>query len=140
MAMTVHELATRAGVPSHVVRYYTQRGLLEPRRNPHNGYREYADRHLYRLRFIARAKRVGFTLGDIELILSDADKGVPPCPQVRRIVRRRAVEYEERLAEAERLQQRIRAAIELWEMIPDHAPTSQSLCRLIDAIALDDEV
>jgi len=135
--MTVNELAKRAGVAPHVVRYYAQRGLLAPRRNTRNGYREFASADLYRLRFICRAKLVGFTLGDISLILQDADAGDAPCQKVRRIVQRRAKDNEERLAAAGRLQRRIRAAIALWETMADRAPDHQSLCRLIDAIAVD---
>ncbi|HEX9878375.1 MAG TPA: MerR family transcriptional regulator [Gammaproteobacteria bacterium] len=136
--MNVHDLAKRAGVPSHVVRYYTQRGLLHPQRNAGNGYREFAASDLYRLQFICRAKRVGFTLTDIQMILGDADRGASPCQQVRRLVRRRATENEERLADAQRLQQRIREAVETWETVPDQPPDHESLCRLIDAIALDE--
>jgi len=141
--MNVHKLAERVGVPDHVVRYYTQRGLLEPRRNAHNGYREFAPSDLYRLRFICRAKLVGFTLNDISRILDDADRGVTPCPQVREIIRRRAEDNERRLAAARRLQSRIRDAIELWEAMPDESPDNESLCQLIDALASvegDDEL
>jgi DNA-binding transcriptional MerR regulator len=136
--MTVHDLAKRVGVAAHVVRYYTQRGLLHPRRNARNGYREYARSDFHRLQFICRAKLVGFTLSDIQLILRDADAGVAPCLQVRRLVQRRAKENDERLAAAERLQRRIRAAVDSWETIPDQPPDHESLCRLIDAIALDE--
>jgi DNA-binding transcriptional MerR regulator len=135
--MNVNDLAKRAGVAPHVVRYYTQRGLLAPQRNARNGYREFAPTDLYRLRFICRAKLVGFTLGDISLILRDADAGEAPCTKVRRIVQRRAKDNEERLAAAGRLQARIRAAVELWETMPDRPPDHESLCRLIDAIAVD---
>lgn len=137
--MTVHELAKRAGLPPHVVRYYTQRGLLSPQRNARNGYREYAASDLYRLQFISRAKLVGFTLGDITLILDDADRGVSPCVQVRRVVRQRARENDERIAAARRLQERILATIEIWETLPDGKPDHGSLCQLIDAIALEDD-
>jgi len=134
--MTVYELAKRTGVAAHVVRYYTQRGLLRPARNSRNRYREYGESDLYRLQFICRAKTVGFTLGDIELILRDADRGVAPCPEVRRLVQLRAKENEQRLIDAESLQRRIREAVEAWEVIPDQPPDHQSLCRLIDAVAL----
>jgi len=137
--MTVNDLAKRADVPPHVVRYYTQRGLLHPKRNARNGYREYAAADLYRLKFICRAKRVGFTLTDIEMILGDADRGVSPCLQVRRLVRHRATENDERLADAQRLQQRIREAVKTWETVPDRPPDHESLCRLIDAIAFDED-
>lgn len=134
--MTVLELAKKAGVAAHVVRYYTQRGLLRPTRNAQNRYREYAESDLYRLQFIYRAKSVGFTLDDIEMILRDADRGVAPCPEVRRLVQLRARENEQRLAEAEQLQRKIRAAVATWETIPDQTPDHESLCRLIDALAL----
>jgi DNA-binding transcriptional MerR regulator len=134
--MTVYELARRAGIAPHVVRYYTQRGLLDPQRNARNGYREYRELDLYRLQFICRAKTVGFTLTDIKLILGDADRGVAPCPQVRQLVQMRATENEHALAEAQRLQRRIREAIDTWERIPDQPPDHKSLCRLIDALAL----
>jgi DNA-binding transcriptional MerR regulator len=136
--MTVRELAKRAGVPPHVVRYYTQRGLLNPQRNARNRYRYYAASDLYRLQFVCRAKRVGFTLSDIKMVLGDADRGISPCPEVRRLVRVRAQENEERLAAAVRLQQRIHEAVKTWETLPDRPPDHESLCRLIDAIALDD--
>lgn len=134
--MTVYELAKRGGVAAHVVRYYTQRGLLQPVRNSRNRYREYGESDLYRLQFVCRAKTVGFTLADIGLILRDADRGVSPCPEVRRIVRLRAQENEQRLVDAAHLQRRIREAVAAWEAIPDQAPDHRSLCRLIDAVAL----
>jgi DNA-binding transcriptional MerR regulator len=134
--MTVYELAKRMGVAAHVVRYYTQRGLLHPARNSRNRYREYGEPDLYRLQFICRAKTVGFTLADIELILRDADRGLAPCAEVRRLVQLRAKENEQRLVDAEELQRRIREAVETWDTIPDQPPDHQSLCRLIDALAL----
>lgn len=135
----MHELARRAGIAAHVVRYYTQRGLLEPRRNARNGYRQYVETDLYRLRFICRAKSVGFTLSDIELILRDADGGLAPCAQVRRLIRLRAAENDERISSAQRLQSRIREVTKLWDTMPDQPPDHESLCRLIDAVALEDE-
>jgi len=41
--MHVKELAKRANVPAHVIRYYTKIGLLRPNRDPSNRYREYSD-------------------------------------------------------------------------------------------------
>lgn len=63
--MTIGELARRAGVGVETVRYYERRGLVaEPSRGA-NGYRRYTEDDLARLAFIARAKRVGFTLAEI---------------------------------------------------------------------------
>ena len=136
--MRVHDLAVRAGVAPHVVRYYTQRELLRPERNESNQYRMYSDSDLYRLRFICRAKRVGFTLSDIKMILHDAEAGVMPCPQVRDIIRKRTQDNEKRLEESMRLQRRMSDAIATWNEIPDQPPDHRSLCRLIDAVAIEE--
>ncbi len=133
--MHVNELAKQAGVPAHVVRYYTQVGLLTPDRNPKNRYREYADSDIYRVRFIRRAKWLGFTLRDVKAILSDADRGVSPCPEVREIIKVRARENNARLRQLKRLQSRVEKAVARWETMPDKPPSHDSLCHLIDSVA-----
>ena len=63
--VTIGRLAELAGVHVETIRYYERRGLLaEPTRTA-AGYRRYDDTDLWRLEFIARAKRLGFTLGEI---------------------------------------------------------------------------
>ena len=81
--MRVTELAKFAGVAPYVVRYYSQIGLLAPSRDPENGYRNYTTSDVNRVRFIRRAKLLGFKLSDIRLILGDADHGRSPCPRIR---------------------------------------------------------
>ena len=133
--MRVNELARQAGETPDVVRYYTQVGLLNPTRDPKNRYREYAERDVYRVRFIRRAKWLGFTLRDVRAILADADAGVSPCPEVREIVQLRARENHQRLEELQRLQARVEDAVAVWEQLPDRPPDHQSLCHLIDTVA-----
>jgi MerR family transcriptional regulator, mercuric resistance operon regulatory protein len=73
--LTIGELARGAGVNVETVRYYERRGLIdEPPRSP-SGYRQYSDDDLWRLQFIGRAKRLGFTLAEIrDLIGSDGPR------------------------------------------------------------------
>ena len=133
--MHVNDLAKQSGVPPHVIRYYTQIGLLTPTRDSKNRYRNYAESDVYRVKFIRRAKWMGFTLRDVRAILEDADAGVSPCPAVREIVKVRARENHERLAEIQRLQSRVEEAVAMWETRPDRPPDHDSLCYLIDAVA-----
>ncbi len=133
--MHVNELAKQAEVPAHVVRYYTQEGLLNPERDPRNDYREYAGSDVYRVRFIRRAKWLGFTLRDVKAILHDADRGMSPCPEVREIIKLRARENRERLDSLTRLQHRVEDAIARWQSMPDRLPDHDSLCHLIDMVA-----
>lgn len=73
-ALTIGGLADAAGVNVETIRYYERRGLIEePPRSP-SGYRQYSQDDLWRLRFIGRAKSLGFTLAEIGELLS-ADCG-----------------------------------------------------------------
>lgn len=138
--MTVQELARRANLPSHVVRYYSQRGLLHPRRDHSNGYRAYSDGDLDRLRFIRRAKAVGLTLSDIEAILEDVDRGVMPCRKIRRLVRSRVDEIDRKIARLRALRRAMTDALELWAQLPGTKVHGRgSPCPLIDAIPSPDE-
>lgn len=136
--MQVNELAKQTGIPAHVVRYYTKIGLLTPKRYPHNRYRDYATSDVYRVRFIRRVKWLGFTLRDVKTILHDADRGVSPCPEVSEIIKLRARENRERLAELRRLQARVEEAVARWETLPDKPPDHENLCHLIDTVAQAD--
>jgi Hg(II)-responsive transcriptional regulator len=69
-AMRIGELAKRAGVNIQTVRYYERRGLLHDPRRRADGYREYTEATLERLRFIKRAQELGFTLSEIGELLA----------------------------------------------------------------------
>lgn len=134
--MTVNELARRVGIGPHVVRYYSQRGFLSPRRNARNAYREYGESDLLRLRFICRAKALGFTLKEIGSILEAADGTVVHATPLAQLVRARLDDVERHQADAERLHRRMREAIARW---PVAAPWSAADLRsLIDAVAREE--
>lgn len=74
--MYISELAREAGVNMQTVRYYERRGLLLDPRRSGDGYREYTESSLERIRFIKRAQELGFTLGEIaELLALKLDPG-----------------------------------------------------------------
>lgn len=73
--MKIGQVATRAGVNIDTLRYYERRGLLaEPERRP-SGYREYPEETVPIIRFIKRAQELGFTLNEIEELISLRDAG-----------------------------------------------------------------
>ena len=74
-AFTIGNLAREAGVGVETVRYYERRGLLERPVRRGSGYREYSDADVARLRFIRRAKALGFTLAEIRELLPASDNG-----------------------------------------------------------------
>ena len=132
--MQVHELATRAAVAPHVVRYYARLGLLRPARDPRNKYKHFSQADLQRLAFIRKAKRLGFTLGEVRLVLEMSRKGKTPCPLVREVVRRRVADNAHDLAELTTLQERMQSALRKWRRMRDGVPDGHAICRLIEAI------
>lgn len=72
---TVTELATALGVTARALRFYEDKGLINPSRA--GGARIYTHRDRARMQLILRGKRLGFTLRDIKefLDLYDVDPG-----------------------------------------------------------------
>ena len=135
--MTASALAKRSNTPLFTVRYYTRIGLLKPSRDLRNGYKIYKQSDNDRLRFIASAKDLGFTLAEIEEILDQAVHGDSPCPMVRNIVKKRIEENKAKLRELKQLQKRLESAAEVWKTMKDSTPNGHSVCRLIESFADD---
>ena len=68
-AFTIGNLARAADVSVETIRYYERRGLLDRPVRRGSKYREYSDDDVARLRFIRRAKALGFTLAEIRELL-----------------------------------------------------------------------
>jgi DNA-binding transcriptional MerR regulator len=70
--LTIGKLAAAEGVGVETVRFYQRRGLLALPERKGSGYREYTESDRARLDFIRRARRLGFTLGEISDLLGPA--------------------------------------------------------------------
>jgi MerR family copper efflux transcriptional regulator len=70
MGMTIGEAAARAGVPPKTIRFYESIGLIAPARRAANRYRAYDEDAVRRLRFIARARGLGFALKEVAALLA----------------------------------------------------------------------
>ncbi|MEM7017253.1 MAG: MerR family transcriptional regulator [Pseudomonadota bacterium] len=130
--MQVIELAESLGVTPDTVRYYTRTGLLQPVKNPDNGYKEYSQKDQSRLRFIASARQLGFSVKDITQILGEADKGKSPCALSRELLEKRLKETEQRFQEMVALRQRMQAAVDAWQSKPNKEPNGEMICHLIE--------
>lgn len=132
--ITVKELANQTGVTPDAVRYYVRIGLLHSIRDPENGYRLFARKDMDRLRFIGRAKSLGFTLSEVAEVFADAEAGNSPCPRVRAILEKHIEENSRRLDDLLALQVRMQKAAMQWNQMEDGPPGEDSVCRLIEAI------
>ena len=92
--MQIGQLARQAGVAIDTVRYYERQGLLPPPQRRASGYRDYDARDSARLRFIRRAKDLGFSLQEIHELLHLSDNRDADRAEVRMLAQRRLDDIE----------------------------------------------
>ncbi len=80
---SIGKLACFAGVSVQTLRYYERRGILTPLGRNSSGFRIYDDSAIKRLRLIAWAKGLGFTLEDIKDTLNLQGPGNLTCTRAR---------------------------------------------------------
>lgn len=66
--MNIGEAGRQSGLPAKTIRYYEDIGLLHPARRD-NGFRDYGDKDVHELRFIARARGLGFSVEECRHLL-----------------------------------------------------------------------
>ena len=68
--MNIGEAAEVSGVPAKTIRYYESIGLIRPANRAANGYRHYGDIDVQTLRFVNRARGLGFSVKDVSELLA----------------------------------------------------------------------
>ena len=106
--MRIGALAEQAGLSTKAIRYYESIGVLpEPERTA-SGYRDYPPQTCERLRFVRSAQAIGLTLGEIREILAYRDRGETPCAHVHELIRQRATQVDDQIAQLETLRTELR--------------------------------
>ena len=105
------EIAARSGTTRKALRLYEAAGILPETRRTAAGYRIYDDDALALLEFVRRARRLGFTLGEIKEIVAIKRAGRAPCPHVRDLVQRK-------LEELDRVREGLRDLLNGWRSGP----------------------
>jgi len=68
--MNIGAISEMSGIPSKTIRYYEEIGLIPPVARSENGYRHYGNKDLEQLRFVQRARKLGFSLKDVGNLLA----------------------------------------------------------------------
>ncbi len=123
------ELAARTGCNLETVRYYEKIDLLpEPPRRA-NGYRAYDDTHVQRLRFILRARELGFDIAEIRGLLALVDTERQTCAEVKQRTELHLKDVRGKIADLRRIERVLAetAAQCSGEAVPD--------CPVLEALA-----
>jgi MerR family transcriptional regulator, mercuric resistance operon regulatory protein len=98
------EIARRAGCNLETVRYYEKIGLIPEPPRTGGGYRHYDATHERRLRFVLRARELGFSLDEIRQLLRLTDKLDQPCSEARVIATAHLDDVKAKIADLKRMQ------------------------------------
>ena len=82
--MNIGQAAEASGLPAKTIRYYEDIGLVPPAARRDSGFRDYGVRDVHLLRFVARARGLGFTVEECRQLLAlwqDQDRAAgASCP------------------------------------------------------------
>ena len=132
--LTTGEVAKRAGVKVETVRFYERKGLIpEPERSA-SGYRLYKADTVRRLRFIQRAKDVGFTLRDIGELLSLRTRPGVSCADIRSRALTKIEDIDQKIRDLERMRNSL---MSLAQECSAEGPLSE--CPILDSLERDEE-
>ncbi|MBQ0732530.1 MAG: MerR family transcriptional regulator [Oleispira antarctica] len=134
-SLTVSQLAKQLSISADTVRHYVRSGLINPERDPSNGYKRFHSEDVKRLHFILQAKSLGFSLADIQTIIDQASFGESPCPQVRIIMDVRLKETAAKIAKMQATYKQMQEAMARWQTQPDCTPTGEHICHLIEGFS-----
>jgi DNA-binding transcriptional MerR regulator len=132
MNMQIKELSKLTGVSAKSIRYYEEEGILPPPARLPNGYRAYGPEDVDRLRLVAGARRLDFSLDDIGEILAMRDRREAPCRTVLDKMQEKAEEIAQRIQELKRLENELRELQELGLTFPtDDVDGKDCICHLV---------
>jgi Cu(I)-responsive transcriptional regulator len=98
---TIGKVAQMSGVPAKTIRYYESVGLLPTAKRAPNGYRRYDQRAVEVLRFVNRARSLGFSMKDVESLLELWANKERASREVRAIATEHIASIERKIAELE---------------------------------------
>lgn len=127
--MKIGEVSRRTGCNVETIRYYERIGVIEP--PPRKGaFRDYGPTDIGRLRFVRRARELGFTLQEVQALLALAPQSDENCDQVQRIAQEHLTNVRAKMADLDRMETALAALVERCdENQNDQCPIVMSLAE-----------
>jgi MerR family mercuric resistance operon transcriptional regulator len=127
-ALTRGALAALTGCNIETIRYYETIGLLPDPPRSVAGHRRYDARHLRRLRFVMRARALGFSLEQIRGLLGLDDAVAPDCAAARAQAQDHLADVRARIADLRRIEEVLARTVAQCET------GTTAACPLLDAL------
>jgi MerR family gold-responsive transcriptional activator of gol and ges genes len=97
--MNIGQAAAASGVTAKMIRHYEESGLIPAPRRTSSNYRSYSENDVHVLRFVKRARALGFSMADIKTLLSLWRDKSRPSSTVKRVARTHIDELQRKIAE-----------------------------------------
>jgi MerR family copper efflux transcriptional regulator len=130
--MNIAEAARRAGLTPKAIRFYEAQGLLKPTRSA-NGYRAFGDADVHTLKFLKRARDLGFSVEECRALLALYHETDRSNAEVRALAESRVKEIDRRLADLASIRDALAHLVESCK------GDSREECPILDDIAGDSE-
>jgi len=109
--VAIGEAAARSHVSARMIRHYESLGLLPRGARTDSGYRQYTEADVHTLRFIRRARDLGFSIEEISALLGLWQDRSRASSQVKQIALRQVEKLEQRIAAMQDMQRRLQALV-----------------------------
>jgi len=110
--MNIGQAAAATGVTPKMIRHYESLGLLPAVARSDAGYRRYDERTLHTLRFIRRARDLGFSLDEIAQLLGLWVDPQRASAEVRRLAQRHVADLDERIARMQAMRRSLQQLVQ----------------------------
>ncbi len=125
----IGKLAETAGVNIQTIRYYERIGLIPQPQRKESGYRQYDKKDVQKIKFIKRAKELGFTLREIQDLLTLRVDPDSTCEDIRERAEKKITDIEEKISELKRIK---KALDKLTTACVGRGPTGD--CPILEAL------
>ena len=128
--MNIGEAARQSGVTAKMIRHYEALRLLEPAARTAAGYRVYDEKEVHTLRFIRRARDLGFSMKEIQQLLGLWQNRRRASADVRRIARSHITALDQKIQELQAMRRTLETLVHSCH--GDERPD----CPILDDLAL----
>ena len=128
-SLTIGKVAQFAEVGVETVRFYEKEGLIDEPPRRESGYRQYPTKTVSRLRFIRRAKELGFTLKEIKELLALRIVPDTTCEGIRHRAEAKISDIESRIGTLKKMKE---ALVKLTLTCSGSGPVSE--CPILEAM------
>lgn len=127
--LTIGQVAKQIGVSHDTIRLYERQGLIEKPPRADNHYRQYSPDVIEQLVFILRAKQMGFTLKEIQELLTIHHTSKQSCGDVKRRTQEKLQQVANKMNELKKLEHGLK---KLMQDCEQHGP--DELCPIFTAL------